>query len=105
MKKAKKAKAAKAPKAKKSGSKALVRAESTRGKLLKLAVENSGEISLKAIATRAGVSGEGSMTAEARARMRLRVVAATVGATFEVVDGKVSFKLPAGTTLAKALGE
>lgn len=112
--KGKKAKAAKKPKKeraakpvkvkKENGAKALVREESSRGKLLKLAVENPG-ISLASIASRAGVSGEGSMDAKGRARMRLRKVAENVGATVTFDGEKVeSFKLPAGTTLDKVFG-
>lgn len=97
--------AKKEPKAKKpKGAKATVREDSSRGKLLKLAVENSGGISIKSIASRAGVSGEGSTSAENRAKLRLRKVAENVGATVLFDDEKVTFKLPAGSTLDKIFG-
>lgn len=102
VKKAKAAPAAKKPK-KEKGSKALVREDSSRGKLLKLAVNNPG-ISVKSLATRAEISGEGSATAETRVKMRLRKVAENVGATVSFEDEKVAFDLPKGVTLDSIFG-
>ncbi len=106
-KKAKKAKVAKV--AKVGGAKALIREESSRGKLLRIAVDNPG-ISLKSLASRAGVSGEGSLDAPARARLRLRKVADAIeGSSVEFGEkgDHVTFKLPkvGPTTLDKVFGK
>lgn len=84
---------------------ALVREESSRGKLLKLAVANPG-ISVASLAKRADVSAEGSTSAEQRVRLRLRKVAENVGGTVDFgTDGAhVTVKLPSGMTLDKVFG-
>jgi hypothetical protein len=99
-----KTKKAKAPK-KDKAERATVQKDSSRGKLLALAVNNPG-ITIKSLATRADVSGEGSMDAAGRVRLRLRKVLEKVdGATVTFEDGKVEVKLPRGVTLEKLFGE
>jgi len=99
------AKAPKAPREKKSGgTAALVRESSNRGKLLRIAVENPG-ISLKALASRAGTSSEGSTDAPTRAKIRLRKVSEAIeGSTVAFDDGKVTFSLPKGASLDSVFG-
>lgn len=101
-------KAVKAPKAsrekKNGGTTAIVRESSNRGKLLRIAVENPG-ISLKALASRAGTSSEGSTDAPTRAKIRLRKVSEAIeGSTVAFDDGKVTFALPKGVSLDSIFG-